>query len=92
MRSLPTTLQDRDVVATRPLRRSAVDSHDPVSEIDWDAPLDPALPAVPLHRVSLYGTRSGVGPAERVRALGNAPWGAAVTVQTSAALRSGPMR
>ena len=50
------TLTDRDVVATRLLRRSAVDSHDPAAEIDWDAPLDPTLPAMPLHRVSLYGT------------------------------------
>ena len=50
------TLMDRDVVASRLLRRSAVDSHDPVTEIDWDAPLDPTLPAMPLHRVSLYGT------------------------------------
>jgi hypothetical protein len=50
------TLMDRDLVAARLLRRSAVDSHDPVSEVDWDTPLDPALPAVPFHRVSLYGT------------------------------------
>jgi hypothetical protein len=50
------TLLDREQVATRLLRRSAVDSHDPLTEIDWDAPLDPSLPALPLHRVSLYGT------------------------------------
>ena len=50
------TLVDRDLVAARLLRRSAVVSHDPLAEIDWDAALDPGLPAVPLHRVSLYGT------------------------------------
>ena len=61
------TLMDRDVVATRLLRRSAVDSHDPVAEIDWDAPLDRTLPAMPLHRVSLYGTELWEGMSEDQR-------------------------
>ena len=47
---------DKDLVATKLLRRSALDSHDPLTEVDWDAPLDPTLPAMPLHRVSLFGT------------------------------------
>lgn len=43
-------------VATRLLRSSERLSYDPAVDIDWDAPLDPTLPACPLHRVSLYGT------------------------------------
>jgi hypothetical protein len=50
-------IQDRETVASRLLRASAARSCDPRTEIDWDAALDPALPAVPEHRVSLYGTR-----------------------------------
>jgi hypothetical protein len=50
------TIQDRERVAERLLRQSASRSYDPVTDVDWDLPLDPALPAVPLHRVSLYGT------------------------------------
>lgn len=50
----PTTT--KHAVAARLLRSSERLSYDPVTEIDWDAPLDPALPACPLHRVSLYGT------------------------------------
>jgi hypothetical protein len=48
--------QDRETVATRLLRASERNSLDPTTEIDWDAPLDPDLFAVPEHRVSLYGT------------------------------------
>ncbi len=47
---------DRETVAARLLAGSARHSCDPTVEVDWDTPLDPALPAVPLHRVSLYGT------------------------------------
>jgi hypothetical protein len=43
-------------VATRLLRSSERLSCDPTIDVDWAAPLDPALPAFPLHRVSLYGT------------------------------------
>jgi hypothetical protein len=48
--------QDREKVAARLLRSSARHSYDPVVAVDWAAPLDPARPAMPLHRVSLYGT------------------------------------
>ena len=47
---------DRDVVAGRLLKASALRSYDPVTALDWDAELDPDLPAMPFHRVSLYGT------------------------------------
>lgn len=50
------TIQDRDHVATRLLRASERLFHDPITEIDWDQPLDPTLFAIPEHRVSLYGT------------------------------------
>lgn len=50
------TVHDREQVATRLLRGSQQHSLDPVVEVDWDQPLDPALPAMPLQRVSLYGT------------------------------------
>ena len=45
----------RTPVAERLLRASEKHSLDPDVEVDWTAPLDPALPAVPLHRVSLNG-------------------------------------
>ncbi|GAA1236414.1 diiron oxygenase [Kitasatospora nipponensis] len=47
---------DRELNAERLLRVSAKHSHDPLTEIDWDAPLDPDQFALPAHRVSLYGT------------------------------------
>lgn len=50
------TAQDRERVATRLLRSSERHSYDPVADLDWDAPLDPTVPAMPLHRMSLYGT------------------------------------
>jgi hypothetical protein len=50
------TIQDREKVADRLLRSSARLSYDPLTEIDWQAPLDPTLFAIPEHRVSLYGT------------------------------------
>jgi hypothetical protein len=50
------TLVDREQVAARLLRSSAKLSYDPMTDIDWDQPLDPTLYAVPPHRVTLYGT------------------------------------
>jgi hypothetical protein len=47
---------DREQVAERLLAASAKHSYDPVTAIDWDAPLQPGVAAAPLHRVSLYGT------------------------------------
>ena len=46
----------REQNAERLLRVSAKHSHDPLTEIDWDSPLDPDRFAIPPHRVSLYGT------------------------------------
>jgi hypothetical protein len=51
-----TVARDREQVAERLLLASAKHSYDPVTAIDWDAPLLPGVPAAPLHRVSLYGT------------------------------------
>ncbi|WP_035796278.1 AurF N-oxygenase family protein [Kitasatospora mediocidica] len=50
------TLEAREQNAERLLRVSARHSHDPLTEIDWDAPIDPDQFAIPPHRVSLYGT------------------------------------
>src|SRR5256885_1993082 len=50
------TAQDRERVATRLLRSSARHSYDPVVDLDWATPLDPTVPAMPLHRTSLYCT------------------------------------
>lgn len=50
------TITDREKVAGRLLRSSERLSYDPVTDIEWDAPLDPELFAVPEHRVSLFGT------------------------------------
>lgn len=47
---------DREDLAERLLRSSAKASYDPLTEIDWDAPLDESKYAMPPHRVSLYGT------------------------------------
>lgn len=46
----------KQAVAARLLRSCERLSFDPDVDVDWDAPLDPALPAMPLRRVSLYGT------------------------------------
>jgi hypothetical protein len=51
-----TLLETREEVAERLLRSSERRSCDPTTEVDWDAPLDPDLPAMPWHRVSLHGT------------------------------------
>jgi hypothetical protein len=48
--------RDREKVAERLLLASARHSYDPVTAIDWDAPLLPGVPAAPLERTSLYGT------------------------------------
>lgn len=47
----------RDETATRLLRASAEHSYDPLTEIDWDAPLRPLAYWQPPERSSLYGTR-----------------------------------
>lgn len=47
---------DREVIAGRLLLSSARASHDPLTEIDWDAPVDTGRYGMPPHRVSLYGT------------------------------------
>ena len=59
---------DRETTAVRLLRGSSRASYDPQVEVDWDQPLDPDLPAMPLERVSLYGTAmwAGLTPAQRV--------------------------
>lgn len=47
---------DRQRTAMRLLVSSAHRSFDPAADLDWAAELDPELPCLPLHRVSLYGT------------------------------------
>lgn len=49
-------LTDREVTAGRLLLSSAKASHDPLTEIDWDAPVDTGRYGMPPHRMSLYGT------------------------------------
>ncbi len=46
----------REILAGRLLKTSAKHSFDPMTEIDWDAPLIDGMPYMPLERVSLYGT------------------------------------
>jgi len=60
---------DREQNAARLLRASARHSYDPLTEIDWDAPIDPDLFALPPHRVSLYGTPlwHSLSPREQAR-------------------------
>ncbi len=53
---MTTALAPKDAVATRLLRSSERLSYDPAVDVDWDAPLDRTLPAMPLERVSLFGT------------------------------------
>jgi hypothetical protein len=50
------TSHDREHVAKRLLMASEKHSYDPITAIDWDAPLEAGVPAAPLERVSLYGT------------------------------------
>jgi hypothetical protein len=47
---------DPEVIANRLLISSAKASYDPLTEIDWDAPIDTGRYGMPPHRVSLYGT------------------------------------
>ncbi len=62
-----TAQRDKQAVAGRLLRSSARLSYDPATDVDWSAPLDPALPAMPLERVSLYGTGLWEGMTEHQR-------------------------
>ena len=48
--------RDRETTAARLLESSVRHSYDPVTDVDWDAPLVPDMPYMPLERVSLYGT------------------------------------
>ncbi|WP_371495421.1 diiron oxygenase [Kitasatospora sp. NBC_00374] len=61
--------QDREQNAERLLRASAKHSYDPLTAIDWDAPVDPEQFALPAHRVSLHGTPMwhALGPRQRAR-------------------------
>lgn len=56
MPATTTAPSPKQAVAARLLRSSERLSFDPEHDVDWDTPLDPTLPAMPLHRVSLYGT------------------------------------
>ena len=47
---------DREDLGRRLLVSSAKASYDPLTEIDWDAPVDAGRYAMPPHRISLYGT------------------------------------
>ena len=49
-------LKDREQVADRLLAASAKHSHDPETELDWEAPLETGLWFLPEQLVSLYGT------------------------------------
>ncbi|MFD9125618.1 diiron oxygenase [Kitasatospora sp. NPDC059571] len=61
--------KDREQNADRLLRASARHSYDPMTEIDWDAPVDPDHFALPAHRVALYGTPlwAGLTPQQQAR-------------------------
>lgn len=48
---------EREVTAGRLLKTAAKHSHDPATEIDWDAPLAGDRYFHPPHRSSLYGTQ-----------------------------------
>lgn len=47
---------DREDIAQRLLRSSAKASYDPLTEIDWNTPVNPDVYAIAPHRISLYGT------------------------------------
>jgi hypothetical protein len=47
---------DREQLGRRLLASSARASRDPLTEIDWDAPVDKDRYAMPRERISLYGT------------------------------------
>jgi len=61
-------VNDRQRTAMRLLVSSAHSSFDPAEDLDWAADLEPGRPSMPLHRVSLYGTRlwDGLTPEQRV--------------------------
>ncbi|MDI2129703.1 AurF N-oxygenase family protein [Yinghuangia seranimata] len=50
--------KDRELVAERLLAASAKNSFDPLTEIDWDAPLLPDTFFINEKRATLYGTRT----------------------------------
>jgi len=58
----------RELVAGRLLAASAKHSFDPLTDIDWDAPLADGLPFLADHRQSLYGTPlwDRLSPAQRL--------------------------
>jgi hypothetical protein len=56
MTPTPPRTTDREDLGRRLLVSSAKASHDPLTEIDWDAPVDTGRYAMPAHRLSLYGT------------------------------------
>lgn len=58
---------DREATAQRLLRSSLEHSYEPSLDIDWEAPLAPALYGMPAHRVSLYGTELWDGLTEEQR-------------------------
>ncbi len=59
---------EREALARRLLRSSAKASFDPLVEVDWEAAIDPALPGIPWHRSSLYGTSLWESMSEAQRA------------------------
>jgi hypothetical protein len=52
----PRRTTDREDLGRRLLVSSAKASYDPLTEIDWDTPVDSDRYAMPAHRISLYGT------------------------------------
>jgi hypothetical protein len=63
-----TTLPPRGRTAERLLRSAAKRSFDPLTEVDWEAPLDPDRFCLAPHRSSLYGTAlwDGLTQAQRI--------------------------
>jgi para-aminobenzoate N-oxygenase AurF len=62
-----TAVPDRETTARRLLKTSAEHSHDPLTEIDWDAAPIPGRHYAPTHRGSLYGTPLWEGLSEDQR-------------------------
>ncbi|MET7304026.1 diiron oxygenase [Embleya sp. NPDC005575] len=61
------TATDRERVAERLLAASHAHAFDPITDIDWDAPLVDGAFFLPAHRVSLYGTPIWERMSERQR-------------------------
>src|SRR5579885_771878 len=63
------TADARTRTALRLLGSSAKNSYDPLTDIDWDAPVRTDLAMMPLERVSLYGTPlwDRMSPEQRVQ-------------------------